>query len=95
MEIKPLIKVEEKEHRHLSIDGDKEVSRFTYHAETFWSSTGFVTLSQDIRGEWKLSWVGGGTNEGYSQEQIASTLATGFAMAQERLRTLEKEQGHE
>lgn len=68
---------------------------YTYESPTHWGSHGCCEVVVNYRLSTKplirLSWSSGGTNEGFTDAQIADAMSKAFAMASNRINQIESE----
>ena len=66
---------------------------YNYKAPTHWSSgICSVTVDHDFDGDISVSlhWGSGGTNKGFTDIEIANTMASAFTMASKRMQQIEE-----
>ena len=68
---------------------------YTYESPTHWGSHGccevVVKYSVGTEPSVRLDWSSGGTNEGFTDAQIADAMSKAFAMASNRINQIESE----
>ena len=88
---------EKKINERITVRELKTSTGFGYKSETHWGSAGIcyifeeLTYDDDAPKEYTLHWGSGGTNKGFTPQEIAEAMSAGFKMAAARLAFLERE----